>query len=320
MFFDIFFIYKFFSNNMKKYIVYVMLLFLSGCTGGSNIESGGFQSGSNIFLSELPKLLSLENDPYITLPHRTYIVYGKPISTKPLLFEKDSFIGLSLIPNGECVPQEQIDSIMIKNDNSYLDDSIIDKLNTSGAYWINMNTCSAVKYQKIIDDHYIVHPTKDVFYQDADMIFKGVITELKQDIGLYDDKNWDRRHKYTVKINTFYLNLLGDMSDIDTEIIGWIPPKTGEIYFFTKYDQKNNKYQSYITKNPRLDWFNTKKGVYKVAVTSKEYSDNKYHIKTKILQTLQGKILDTLEFETKEDFNTKEFLIKYRDQNNYEIL
>ncbi len=162
-------------------------------------------------------------------------------------------------------------------------------------------------------DNLLVDASKDQFFRDKDMVFLGEIVNLEEDLPV--GKDWNKREQYEVKIDMVYLNLWNFPTDgtIKSEIVGWIPPKKGPVYFWGE-KRGSDFIMSYISANPREIWFSPFSGRYKIeivnlvegdtACTSEpEYPNSfcftQYLVTGKVLDTQQGLVVQperTIEF------------------------
>jgi len=258
-------------------------------------------SSSKIFLSS-PPYFNLKYPELIISNNRdNYIVYGTLNNKQPISFDSKVYNELTYVYSLDCRPRSNQENIIINwakpTSDSYVDLLIDIQTPIEGYFWVNSKKCSVNNYKKTVPDNVIVPYSKDVFFTSKELIFSGEITEIEENIPIYEE--WNKRHEYQIKVETIFLNLRNISIDSirKTEVIGWIPPKKGTLYFFGEYNSYTGIISSYISETPRLSWFDTRSGRYIVKILNKEYLESiccsyycidKYMISGEVIETQQG--------------------------------
>lgn len=284
------------------FVLIIASFFIGYSLNKSDSTSLEIQKEDIIFINEPPILEDIGKNSVITDMSNNFIVYGKLISREPVVFAKENYKELSYVYSLDCRPRQDNDQVILdwakKDENSYIDNSLNLVGNSEGLFWINTEKCYVYNYQTSVPDHVIIPTSNDMFFRNKDTIFSGRIIALDEDIEV--GTNWDYRKKYDIEVDEIYLNLYDfPTQNIKSEIVGWIPPKNGKLYFWGEY--QGDYIMSYISAEPRGIWFEPTSGRYEIKITKLEEESTdcssvecitNYKVSGEVLDTEQGLIID----------------------------
>lgn len=232
------------------------------------------------------------------------LVYGRLISKEPVVFSLNGYKALTCWCNDDCRARSEGTNMVVSygygdDSMSYVDESIVIEKYVTGFFWIDTERCCVSNYQTAITKDYILVPIeKDRYFRRQEFVFRGELIDLAADVPVNEMRNM--RDTYLVRIDAVYLNLWDIPVDqpIETEVIGWIPPKHGQLYFWGE-----KKYPGiiacYISADPRPDWFVPTCGRYEIKILDMEKleticscdgCETRYSINGKVMDTHQGMV------------------------------
>jgi len=114
------------------------------------------------------------------------------------------------------------------------------------------------------------------------------------------------RQRYSVRVDTAYWELGTALpNQIETEVIGWIPPKRGKLYFWgNPIEPSPLVLSSYIAADPRPAWLCPTSGKYRIQISNLDKGNTycrdtgpgpspcytQYSVSGKIADTVQGRV------------------------------
>lgn len=174
-------------------------------------------------------------------------------------------------------------------------------LGLDGYYWIDGKTCCAYAFrEQLTHDHVLVSASRSMFHRQSRYAFSGEILGLTADTPPSDPR--DMRQRYVVRVDTAYWELGTALpNQIETEVIGWIPPKRGKLYFWgNPITSVPLVLSSYIAADPRPAWLCPTSGKYRIEISNRTKGDTicrgtsscytRYSVSGKIAETLQGRV------------------------------
>jgi hypothetical protein len=259
------------------------------------------------FAAPPPAIQLSDEDPIITDQASQTLVYGTLLSTSPVQFSSDGYKELTYWYSLDCRvrPQQGAQDLgwAQQTQPSCLDDKVGAQVGSSGYFWADSRRCCIYAYRpQLANDQVLVTSGSARFYRQARYFFSGELLGLTEDMPPSAAR--DMRKRYPVRVDTVYLQLggLALSGQIETEVIGWIPPKRGKVYFWgNPIGPSSIVLSSYIAANPRPAWFCPTSGRYQIQIASLEKGSTicstsggacktSYTITGTIVETLQGRV------------------------------
>ena len=256
---------------IAQYYVNLISVFPCGPGPSGTPVPPGNPYPDSIFLASPPSLPDPDPDLLYTDPN--FLIYSTLLVKEPVLFSGTNFHDTSGYFNVLCrCARENSDYILAspyaEDSPSFIEEWVQVDINSTGFFWIDPGRCSVYRFREEMDDNLMVPGGRDIFYQSKEFIFKGEILDLEEDIP--PSENYDKFKVYRARIDVLYLDLwhFAETDIIDINVIGWIPPEKGPLYFWGELNNylDPEMVRAYISATPRPAWFSLNCGRYEIEI------------------------------------------------------